>query len=948
MTLSITFEHNTKADKTISNAQFEITKGSAPIDLTYTKQSKAYGAGGEISNADLLRGLTGTKTGYTIKTVEITNKNGTSATVSGIGTAAKIVGYRKAGTLTLSITFEHDTKADKTISNAKFEITKGSAPSLSYTKQTKRFSSGGEITNADLLNGVTGSDKAGYTIKTVEITNVNGTNATVSGSGTSAKIISYNKVGTLTLTIVLEHNSKDDVTLRNAKFEITKASAPSLSYTKQTKRFSSGGEITNQNLLDGVTGSSIDKAGYTIKTVQITNVNGTSATVSGNGTLAKITSYNKVGTLTLTIVLAHDTKDDVTLRNAKFEITKGTAPSLSYTKQTKRFSSGGEITNQNLLDGVTGSSIDKAGYTIKTVQITNVNGTSATVSGNGTLAKITSYNKVGTLTLTIVLAHDTKDDVTLRNAKFEITKASAPSLSYTKQTKRFSSGGEITNKNILDGVTGSSSDKAGYAIKTVRITNVNGTSATVSGNGTLAKITSYNKAGTLTLTIVLAHDTKDDVTLTNAKFEITKASAPSLSYTKQTKPFSSGGEITNVELLAGVTGSSIDKAGYTIKTVQITNVNGTSATVSGNGTLAKITSYNKVGTLTLTLVLEHDAKDDVTLSNAQFEITKATAPRLTWTKQTKPFRSGGKITNAELWAGVTGSSSDKTGYTIKTVNIDNHGGTSATVSGSGTVANITSYNKVGTLTLTIVLEHDTKKDVTLSNAQFEINDDFAGGVWGTAAGGDGKTYNIVTSATGKKWLDRNLGANRVATAYNDAQAYGDYYQSGRKRNGHEKPNSPATAGSLLVEVSSGGKFQKVNGQWYTGANAQHVGTRSAGNFWLEDAANLTAGNGGVHNPCPKGFRVPTKAEWDNESNAINSSCTGDKRTCFANANLKIPTAGYRNTTGSLDATAATAYYWCSTPQSRLNSYVLVIADGFYFSGGYYRSHGKSVRCISIR
>ena len=127
-----------------------------------------------------------------------------------------------------------------------------------------------------------------------------------------------------------------------------------------------------------------------------------------------------------------------------------------------------------------------------------------------------------------------------------------------------------------------------------------------------------------------------------------------------------------------------------------------------------------------------------------------------------------------------------------------------------------------------------------------------------------------------------------------------------------------------------------------------MGTRSAGNFWLEDAANLTAGNGGVHNPCPKGFRVPTKAEWDNESNAINSSCTGDKRTCFANANLKIPTAGYRNTTGSLDATAATAYYWCSTPQSRLNSYVLVIADGFYFSGGYYRSHGKSVRCISIR
>jgi hypothetical protein len=38
------------------------------------------------------------------------------------------------------------------------------------------------------------------------------------------------------------------------------------------------------------------------------------------------------------------------------------------------------------------------------------------------------------------------------------------------------------------------------------------------------------------------------------------------------------------------------------------------------------------------------------------------------------------------------------------------------------------------------------------------------------------TYGTVTTATGKVWIDRNLGASRVATSSTDALAYGDYYQ----------------------------------------------------------------------------------------------------------------------------------------------------------------------------
>ncbi|WP_446008965.1 hypothetical protein [Candidatus Electrothrix sp.] len=47
----------------------------------------------------------------------------------------------------------------------------------------------------------------------------------------------------------------------------------------------------------------------------------------------------------------------------------------------------------------------------------------------------------------------------------------------------------------------------------------------------------------------------------------------------------------------------------------------------------------------------------------------------------------------------------------------------------------------------------------------------------------------VTSATGKVWMDRNLGASQVATLFDDTAAYGDLYQWGRPTDGHEQRDS---------------------------------------------------------------------------------------------------------------------------------------------------------------
>jgi hypothetical protein len=64
-----------------------------------------------------------------------------------------------------------------------------------------------------------------------------------------------------------------------------------------------------------------------------------------------------------------------------------------------------------------------------------------------------------------------------------------------------------------------------------------------------------------------------------------------------------------------------------------------------------------------------------------------------------------------------------------------------------------------------------------------------------------QTVNTVVSA-GQIWMDRNLGASRVATSSTDSEAYGDLYQWGRGTDGHEKRDSGTTL-TRLVAVSSG-------------------------------------------------------------------------------------------------------------------------------------------------
>ena len=326
----------------------------------------------------------------------------------------------------------------------------------------------------------------------------------------------------------------------------------------------------------------------------------------------------------------------------------------------------------------------------------------------------------------------------------------APTLTYTTQNIGFSSltGGvtkEVAGSIIIKGVTGK---KDGYTIKEITLVSTTA-SATLSGD----KFT-LTKVGNIVFNLVLKHSSKQDASIKNCTIVIDKGAAASLTFNKRTKAFVSGGSFSTSEILAGVQGS---KTGYTLKSIASLTPSGIASVRGTKPNLAL--NFTKAGSFTATLVLEHSTKADVTITAAQFEIGKASAASLTFNKRTKAFVSGGSFSTSEILAGVQGS---KTGYTLKSI-------ASLTPSGiasvSGTKPNLAlNFTKAGTFTATIVLEHPTKTDVTITAAQFEITSKTL-----TITGlsnGNPKAYDGTTNATpqGTATLSGKVSGDDVAFA----------------------------------------------------------------------------------------------------------------------------------------------------------------------------------------
>jgi uncharacterized protein (TIGR02145 family) len=187
---------------------------------------------------------------------------------------------------------------------------------------------------------------------------------------------------------------------------------------------------------------------------------------------------------------------------------------------------------------------------------------------------------------------------------------------------------------------------------------------------------------------------------------------------------------------------------------------------------------------------------------------------------------------------------------------------------------------------------------------------------------------VTNPTTGKIWMDRNLGASRVATSSTDEASYGDLYQWGRGTDGHQVRTSGTTSTLSTSDTPGHGNFI-LN-------HAGVIDWRSPHND------NLWQGVNGINNPCPNGYRLPTEAEWNAESLSWSS---GNSAGAFASP-LKLTLAGSRGSReGSVGYMGMYGSYWSSTVVYNLRSWALQINIDYALLGWQERAYGYSVRCI---
>lgn len=176
------------------------------------------------------------------------------------------------------------------------------------------------------------------------------------------------------------------------------------------------------------------------------------------------------------------------------------------------------------------------------------------------------------------------------------------------------------------------------------------------------------------------------------------------------------------------------------------------------------------------------------------------------------------------------------------------------------------------------------------------------------------------------WAPVNVGATRIPISASDTYGRGNFYQWGRAD--ATNPGCTVWNGPQSSTTPNNNVFYKVSTERWD---------------WLS-SVNNSLWNNGKNDPCPSGYRVPTKSELDalvgthtssNGSVRITSSVSGSP-------SLVIPLSGrLMNATGNLDGAS---HYWTCTASD-------VYVSAIYIKGSQilttvdYKSFAFPVRCV---
>ena len=183
-------------------------------------------------------------------------------------------------------------------------------------------------------------------------------------------------------------------------------------------------------------------------------------------------------------------------------------------------------------------------------------------------------------------------------------------------------------------------------------------------------------------------------------------------------------------------------------------------------------------------------------------------------------------------------------------------------------------------------------------------------------------------------IGSNLGATQVATKVDDSAAYGDYYQWGRAKDGHQSSISGKT--DRLKGISGLGHFVYAWADW-TEADSSGADRMDA---WKD---------GDKNDICPAGFSVPTEADLKAETTNKTIQNINDAASSF----LKIPGAGFRNHDVGfrISNDGDKAYLWVNSSTTQNGRSIRfsfakpsALVQPFSIKGSE-RTHGMSVRCV---
>ncbi|MGP2655866.1 Ig-like domain-containing protein [Malaciobacter sp. WC5094] len=253
-------------------------------------------------------------------------------------------------------------------------------------------------------------------------------------------------------------------------------------------------------------------------------------------------------------------------------------------------------------------------------------------------------------------------------------------------------------------------------------------------------------------------------------------------------------------------------------------------------------------------------------------------------------------------------------------------------------------DKKALISASILLDSNTTYTLSLSNLEDESSNAISSSknIDFTTANSfvfNGFEYNVIKSPiTNRYWLDRNLGAQKVCEDKSDEKCYGDYFQWGRKANGHEKKSSEvfdASLNPLSKDVLSNGKFATWADDW-----------RKVRNDDLWKGANA------INAVCPAGFRVPTIDELLIETKNVNALWNEGEKLDGQYTNidnfLKFPNNGFRkNLTrdGILELREYSGNIWSSSVNEVGLAYSLGFFPGGSADSAVVKAQGKAVRCI---